>query len=425
LRSIVLVSSLALLAAPFDVHAQAGPDAALANLKSPDRDTRLRAVRLLKDTAPLEAALPLVPLLHDADDEIQYESIGAELNIFMAEKVVSKRRVGLVFEVRDRVLAEAAFSAGPLALGVHPVPQELLTALLSTVPDDNAYIGLEALYGFGALAVDAAGTARRELLRTAAPEFAAFVGASEPGQRVAALRVVGRVWAKRIDDSPVDEVLGDAVVLALNDQDAQVRSAARAALGAMRYERAVQALTELLQHFRTGAVADELFDALARIGHATSRPLMLAALDRDAAAMKRSAIEGLARMGDGAALSAIEQSAGRDRNEPVLLARAFAAARLGKGSLDEIISAVSRARVRDQAVRYLVELAPGRAALLGRHAPDPDPAIRAAIVDALGLSADPAALPIVEPMIRDGDPLVSRAANRAAARLGAATRPRS
>ena len=425
MRHLVLFSSLALLAAPFDVHAQAGPDAAIANLKSPDRDTRLRAVRLLKDTAPLEAALPLVPLLHDADDEIQYEAIGAELNIFMAEKVVSKRRVGLVFEVRDRVLAEAAFSAGPLALGVHPVPQELLTALLSTVPDDNAYIGLEALYGFGALAVDAAGTARRELLRTAAPEFAAFVGASEPGQRVAALRVVGRVWARRIDDSPVDEVLGDAVVLALNDQDAQVRSAARAALGAMRYERAVQALTELLQHFRTGAVADELFDALARIGHATSRPLMLAALDRDAAAMKRSAIEGLARMGDGAALSAIEQSAGRDRNESVLLARAFAAARLGKGSLDEIVSAVSRARVRDQAVRYLVELAPGRAALLGRHAPDPDPAIRAAIVDALGLSADPAALPIVEPMIRDGDPLVSRAAARAAARLGAATRPRS
>ena len=276
------------------------------------------------------------------------EAIGAELNIFMAEKVVSKRRVGLVFEVRDRVLAEAAFSAGPLALGVHPVPQELLTALLSTVPDDNAYIGLEALYGFGALAVDAAGTARRELLRTAAPEFAAFVGASEPGQRVAALRVVGRVWARRIDDPPVDEVLGDAVVLALNDQDAQVRSAARAALGAMRYERAVQALTELLQHFRTGAVADELFDALARIGHATSRPLMLAALDRDAAAMKRSAIEGLARMGDSAALSAIERSAGRDRNESVLLARAFAPRAWARAASTR---SSARCRVRVSAIR--------------------------------------------------------------------------
>jgi HEAT repeat protein len=423
-RTLVLCSSLVLIAAPVDVRAQAAPEAAIADLKSADREARLRAVRLLKDAAPIAAALPLVPLVHDPDDEIQYETIGAELNIFMAEKVVSKRRVGGVFEVRDRVLAEAAFTAGPLALGSHPVPRELLTALLSAVPDDNAYIGLEALYAFGALAVDPAGTARRELLRTAAPEFAAFVGASEPGQRVAALRVAGRVFARRADDPPVDEVVGDAVVLALNDPDAQVRAAARAALGAMRYERAVQALTELLQHFRTGAVADELFDAIARIAHPTSRPLMMAALEKNTPAQKRSAIEGLARMGDAAALSAIEQAAGRERNETVLLARSFAAVRLGRGSLDEITNAAARERTRDQAVRYLVELAPGRAAALASYAKDPEPAIRAAIVEALGLSADPAALPFVEPMMRDGHPLVARAATRAVARLGA-TRPRS
>ncbi len=75
--------------------AQPSFDAAISDLKSPDRDTRLRAVRLLKDAGRPEAALPLVALLSDADDEIQYEAIGAELNIFLAEKVVSKRRVGL------------------------------------------------------------------------------------------------------------------------------------------------------------------------------------------------------------------------------------------------------------------------------------------------------------------------------------------
>ncbi len=35
---------------------------------------RLRAVRVVKDTAPLEAALPLVPLIADTEDEIQYRS---------------------------------------------------------------------------------------------------------------------------------------------------------------------------------------------------------------------------------------------------------------------------------------------------------------------------------------------------------------
>jgi HEAT repeat protein len=397
-------------------------DAAIANLKSPDRDTRLRAVRLVKDAAPLQAAQPLIPLISDPDDEVQYEAIGAELNIFMAEKVVSKRRVGGIFEVRNRVLAEGAFAEGPGALGAYPVPQDLLNALVATVPDDNAYIGIEALYAFGTLAVDASGSARRELLRTAAPEFAAFVGAAEPGQRIAALRVIGRVFGRRADDQPVDQTVGDAVVHALNDQDRLVRSAACAALGAMRYERSVQALTELLQHFRGGAAADELFDALARIGHGASKPLMVAALDTGSAAMKRSAIEGLARMDDRTALAAIDQALGRDRNESLALARAYAGARLGSGTLEGIVSAIVRGRLRDQGTGYLIELAPGRADILGRFAQDPDPAIRTVIADALGLSGDATALRIVEPMTRDSDPRTSRAAARAVARLNAARR---
>ena len=412
----------AAIALGVSVAAQPSFDAAISNLKSPDRDQRLRAVRLLKEAAPLEAAMPLLPLIADRDDETQYEAIGAELNIFMAEKVTSKRRVGGVFEVRNRVLAEGAFSTGPLALGGHPVPTQLLSALLAAVPDDNAYVGIEALYAFGTLAVDATGPARQELLRAAAPEFAAFVGAAEPEQRIAALRVAGRVFARRVDDPPVDETLGDAIVVALNDRDRVVRSEAVATLGAMRYERAVQALTELLQHFRSGAAADELLDALARIGHGASRPLMIAALDTGSAARKRSAIEGLARMGDGDALLAIEKSLGRDRNESLILARAFASARLGKGTLEEIVNALKRSRLRDQAFAYLAELAPGRTAAFGRFAQDPDPAIRTDIVNALGLSRDPAALGIVEPATRDSDPRVAAAATRAAAWLGAARR---
>jgi HEAT repeat protein len=412
------VKALALAA----VLAQVPVDRAIRDLGSPDTQVRLNAVRVLKEAAPLEAALPLVPLIGDRDDETQYEAIGAELNIFMAEKVVSKRRVGGVFEVRNRVLAEGAFSAGPLALGAHPVPNQLLSALLAAVPDDNAYIGIEALYAFGTLAVDAAGPARLDLLRHAAPEFAAFVGAAEPGQRIAALRVAGRVFERRTDDPPVDETLGDAVVLALNDRDRLVRTEARAALGAMRYERAVQALTDLLQHFRTGTDADELLDALARIGHGASRPLMIAALDTGSSSRKRSAIEALARMGDSNALLAIEKSLGGDRNESLMLARAFASARLGKGSLEEIVNALKRGRLRDQAFGYLAELAPGRALAFGRFAQDPDPTIRTDIIDALGLSRDPAALGTVEAATRDSDPRVAAAAARAATRLGAARR---
>lgn len=407
--------ALALLAA----LAQVPLETAIADLRSPDRDTRLRAVLLLKDAAHPDAARPLVPLIGDPDDEIQYEAIGAELNAFLAEKVVSKRRVGGVFEVRNRVMAEAAFSAGPFALGVHHVPAEVMSALLSAVPDDNAYIGLEALYAFGALAPNAAGTELSDLLEKAAPEFAAFVGASEPQQRIAALRVIGRVFARRVGEPAVPSAVGDAVVIALNDQDRLVREAAAATIGAMRYERAIQAVTELFQHFRSGVVADQLLDALARIGHGSARPVMITALDRGSAAMKRSAVEGLARMND---LAAAEEALSRDRNESVRLARAFASAWFGKAGLDEIVNAAAHGRLREQAVGYLSELAPGRAAMLGRHAQDPDAVIRRDVADALGMSGDAAALPIVEVLTRDGNPRVSQAAARATARLRAAPR---
>jgi len=85
---------------------------ASADLTSPDAKVRLRAVQLLKGAMYPEAALPLVPLLTDAQDEIQLEAIAAELNIFLADPIVPKTRKALIVEVRNAVQAEPAFSAG-------------------------------------------------------------------------------------------------------------------------------------------------------------------------------------------------------------------------------------------------------------------------------------------------------------------------
>ncbi len=43
----------------------------IAELKSPDADTRLRAVQMLKDAAYPEAAVPLAAVLTDPDDDVQ------------------------------------------------------------------------------------------------------------------------------------------------------------------------------------------------------------------------------------------------------------------------------------------------------------------------------------------------------------------
>jgi len=67
--------------------------------------------------------------------------------------------------------------------------------------------------------------------------------------------------------------------------------------------------------------------------------------------------------------------------------------------------------------QYLVEVASGHTSAFARQALDPDARLRADVAEILGLSGDPAALAIVEPMMKDRDPQVALAAARAVARL--------
>src|SRR5258706_7804168 len=126
--------------------AQVSFDQETRDLASPDANLRLRTAQRLKEAAPLEAAVPLAALVTDSQDDVQFEAIAAEVNIFLADKIVPRRRVGLVIEMRNKIAADAAFSAGPLAIGPRPVPMEVLTALRTAVRDDNRQVGLEALY---------------------------------------------------------------------------------------------------------------------------------------------------------------------------------------------------------------------------------------------------------------------------------------
>ena len=328
-----------------------------------------------------------------------------------------RRRVALVVEVRSAVQAEPAFAAGPNALGARPVPIAVLTALRSAARDENPRVAIEALYAFGALASQPGGAARRDLLRAAGPDVAAFIGSSDPAMRYAAVRVLGRVFTKRAEDEPTESTVGDAVITALNDNDRAVKAAAMLALGAMRYERGVQALTDLFTYYDKGDQAAAALEALARIAHPTSVPLFTAQLASKTAALRGIAIEGLARAGDTTQLAAIQAVVDKEREASVTLAGAFASVLLGNAATDRVADALGRPRLRDQARRYLIEIAPGRTTAFAHQLLDSDPQIRLDMVDALGLAGDPAAIASIEPLTKDRDPQVARAAERALARL--------
>src|SRR5262249_10438259 len=246
------------------------------------------------------------------------------------------------------------------------------------------------------------------------------IGSPDPAFRFATLRIIGRLFEKRPDDGVIDESLGDAVISALNDNDRAIRATAMQALGAMRYERGVEALTGLYRYFGKGDLAETALDSLARIAHPESAGLFSSLLNARNPAFKEIAIEGLARIGDRSKFADIQTALGVEPNQSLQLAGQFAAVRLSSGSLDQLAEALSRPQLHDQARQYLIELASGRAGWFARYVQDPDSRMRADVADILGLCADAAALPIVEQMMNDPDQQVALAAQRAVARLRAA-----
>lgn len=413
------------LAAP--LAAQPSFEQATKDLSSPDPKTRLLAARTLKDAASPDAAIPLAALLTDPRDDVQVEAIAAELNIFLADPVVSRRRVGLVIEVRNAIDAQPLFSLGPLAIGPSRVPPEVLSGLRMAIRDDNPRVGLEALYAFGVLGVAPTGSTRHELLAASGPELGSLIGSRDPAFRYAALRVIGRVFERRPDDDFSDgtaQAVGDAVVSGLNDRDRAIKTAAIEALAAMRYDRAVQALTDALQFYGHDDLGTAAFEALARIANPANAALFNTELTSKNGEWRVQAIEGLARLGDPRSLEVIRAATTRERSASVRLAVAFASAMLAEPStesgaqLSPFVDALRKSRDRDLARQYLAELARRDSLLFAEPLRNPDPSVRADLLDALALGGSKAALPLVTSLAADTDARVSKAAQRAIARLG-------
>ena len=417
-RVVGAVIAVAMMAMPAaGAGQQVTYEKAVADLGSQDAGMRLKAVQMLKAAGYPEAAVPMAPLVIDPFDETQLEAIAGELNIFLSDKVVPRRRVGLLVEVRNKIAAEPIFSAGPSAVGPARVPAVVATNLASASRDPNARVAVEALYAFGTLAGEVPGTDRPAVLAQSGPLLASTIGAIDPMLRLAAIRVIGRVFARRPGDPPIEETVGDAVIMALNDRETVIQEAAMWALGAMKYERAIQGLNELVQYHQRGPLAAAAFDALAHIGHGSSLPQFVAQMNGKNAAMKLIAIEGLARTGDRARAESVLAAVSNERNEAIVLAGHFANVMLADGRIDAVVEALGRNKLRDQALQYLQEIAVRRSELFARHLQDPDARVRVDITEAIGLSGDPKALPLVEPLVKDHDAEVSRTAARAIARL--------
>jgi HEAT repeat protein len=378
-------------------------DDVIRNLRNPDPKMRLNAVRLLRDAKYPEAVAPLAPLVLDPLDDVQLETIAAELSFFLEQDVKSKRMVGFVLERRKSTVAVAAFDLGPLAVWPRPVPAELVTALLQAVDDENSKVRLEAIYALGVIAKAPLQAEQVQRLIKALDHY-------DPNVRSAAARVIGRL--------KVSEA-GDALIKAINDSQAEVRYAAMRALGAIRDTRAVGALAQQLAFYKKGEGAWSALDALAQIGAPASVPLFKERLlDKDQF-IRRAATEGLARAGDAELIDTLEKNVTTDESAMVRLASAFALLKLGRNYASRMADMMNSPKVLAQGQDYLIELGPAIIPTLLPRLQDPDADVREGLVDVLGVIGDASNLPALEAATKDRDDSVASAAKRAIARIQA------
>jgi HEAT repeat protein len=374
-----LVLALLMLAVPVRAQRYTFEEVA-SGLKHKDASTRLRAIQILKEADYAEATEPIAAALADADDRVQLAAIDAERSLFTTRVVPRRRKIGFVVEVRTVAGGDAA-AAGQLALKPRAVPPQVLTQLAVALRDDNPRVRAEAV----------------NLASLLAPV---------PCARQVALAACADV--------------GNALIDNINSRDALVRRAAMHVLGQMRYPNAVQALSDQFSYRQKGPDALAALEGLALIGHPTSVSIFEEQLTSPNDAMRRFAVEGLARIGSPDALPMLQQMGQAERSGSVLLAIHYANVKLGAGneSLQPLVAALANASQRSVVLGYLLDIAPDTAPLLAESLlKDERTDIRRLIADVLGFSGSTAVLPALAEAATDPDPDVAAAALQALERL--------
>jgi HEAT repeat protein len=240
-----------------------------------------------------------------------------------------------------------------------------------------------------------------------------------PTRQVVA-RVAGRVFTPVRGGPGVPAAIGDALINSMNDGDPLVRRWAMDSLGWLRYDRAVQALTDRASYYGKSEEGSAALHALARIASPASAPVFRALLGSNAPTFRVIAIEGLGRIGDRSVYPALAESAIDARQVNVTLAAHLAALLLAQTT--DVMPLVTALRNEDtliQARVYLSEIAERQPMALHELLRSPDPWVRRGTAELLGTSRRPAEEPMLQPLLKDATPDVIEAASEAIRRLRA------
>jgi len=405
------VAILAALAVPASAAAQS--DRISADLQSRRESTRISAVRALGGSADPDAPGLLAPAILDLSNAVQLEAIDAVMTMVLAPPPDS--RTAKTVGSRTGTMAADLFEAGPLAVLPRALPESIFLNLAASLRDDDPRVRGAAAAALGVLGGSQA--IGDELRGALVNDFVYGMQQPDAPTRAAIARTAGVLFAMPDPGEPPAPI-GDALIATMNDPDERVRIAAMDALGWLRERRAAQALADRAVFYRKGDEALAALHALSRVAQARWGDVFRARLAAPDRAVRVVAIEGLGRMGDRESVSDINRMLQRESDPAVLLAGAFAFYRLGEpGNLDRIIAGLTMPDTVRQARAYVTELCPDAAPRLEQHLQQPDPRVRQAASEMLGLCGRRASQAALEIASRDPDRAAAEAARQGLIRL--------
>ena len=417
-RALVGLTILGWLAAA-PLAAQTGSDALIDALKNPSTRTRIDALHSLGDAARAEAVVPMAALLLDGNDDVQFAAIESLLKVYIVRADLAQRPWGVTAIGRTSTLPELAFEAGPLATIPAVVPGEVLVNLCSVMrQDESSRIRFAAAYALGVLGAPAMGPMNASAQPMVIADVVSGLTHQDAATRQVIARVAGRVFAPN-EGASAPAAVGDALITAMNDKDALVRRWAMDSLGWMKFEHAIQALTDRASYYGKNEEGAGALHSVARIASSGSAPVLRALLANTYIPFRLLSIEGLGRIGDQGSLPAINESATGVNDAGVALAASYARFMLGQADVVAIADALEHPDIAVQAKVYLAEIAVLKPDAIHALLRTPNPSTRMLALEVLGASRHVDEIATLEPLLKDPAPEVVEVASEAIRRLRA------
>jgi HEAT repeat protein len=412
----IVLAAVPALAAP-----KASFEDLVANLKSPNADTRQDAAAALGKSRRREAVTPLAALVRDPEARVRLEVVRAlralrdpsgvpalVTSLGDGDRDVREETIGTLVEIyteRDRVGPVGRFleifsdeydrtSIAPYTI----VDPQVEHALAGSLRDPDPALREQAALALGILNA-----------RSALPALANALRDPDPGVRGAAATAIGKVG------TPAD---GAALIPLLADEDTGVRNRVLQAVGVLRVREAGAPLRQLYEANRRRESGARILAALSRIADPAQADLFQEVVQDPDPERKRLAVEGLGRISDASRLAAFKKDYQREKTDEMRLAYSFALTLLGdRAFVDTIVLNLPSRTLGTRSRNYLLEMGSDVLPDIYPYLSDPDPEVRAALCDVIALIGDADAVARLTPLISDPSPKVADRANRAVEKL--------